>query len=68
MRNKNKYFDDSYDYSPNELAELRIKNPDEYKAVVESNLDDGDTIEKWQQRNLEWAQSNIRKGNVPKLL
>lgn len=56
MRNQNLDWDDQYDYSPNELAELSINNPQEYRNVVNSNLDDGDSIEKWQNRNMEWAK------------
>ncbi len=56
MRNQNVEWDDSYDYAPNELSELRVSNPSLYREVVESNLSSGDTIEKWQQRNLDWAK------------
>ena len=58
MRNLNDLDEDGndYDYSPNELAELSRNNPRLYKEVVESNLDDGDSIEKWQNRNLEWSK------------
>ena len=56
MRNQNVDWDDSYDYSPNELAELSVNNPRLYREVVESNLDDDDSVEKWQQRNLAWAK------------
>ena len=58
MRNLNDLDEDGndYDYSPNELATLSRTNPRLYKEVVESNLDDGDSIEKWQNRNLEWAK------------
>jgi len=48
--------DDDYDYSPNELAELSSKHREKYEQIVNSNLSDGDTIEKRQQRNLAWAQ------------
>jgi hypothetical protein len=48
--------DDNYDYSPNELAELARKNPNLYANIVNSNLNDGDTIEKWQSRNTEYAK------------
>ena len=57
MRNKNRDNEDNnYDYSPNELADLSQENPKEYRAVVHSNLDDGDTVEGWEKRNLEWAK------------
>lgn len=45
-----------HDYSPNELAELSRDNPRLYREVVQSNLEEGDTIEKYHQRNLEWAK------------
>lgn len=48
--------DDDYDYGPNELANLSIDNPRKYRDVVNSNLEVGDTIGDWQQRNLEWAK------------
>jgi len=45
--------DDDHDYSPNELADL----PDyKYRQIVQSNLDEDDSIEKWEQRNLERAK------------
>ena len=53
---KQPYNEDDYDYSPNELANLSINNPMEYREVVGSNLEEGDSIERWQQRNLEWAK------------
>jgi len=58
MRNLNDLDEDGndYDYSPNELVELSRNNPRLFKEVVESNLDDGDSIEKWENRNLEWAK------------
>lgn len=48
--------DDDNDYSPNRLAELSVQNPRKYREIVNSNLDESDTIEAWQQRNLEWAK------------
>lgn len=58
MRNLNNLDEDGndYDYSPNELAELSRNNPRLYREVVESNLDENDSVEKWEQRNLEWAK------------
>jgi hypothetical protein len=61
MRDKNVDWEDSYDYSPNELAELSQRNPDKYRQVVQSNLQEGDTVRHWEQRNLEWAQECIRQ-------
>lgn len=61
MRNKNVEWDDSYDYSPNELANLSVSNPELYREVVSSNLEDDDTVEKWEQRNLERAKENLSK-------
>lgn len=48
-----------HDYFPNELATLSIKNPDKYREIVQSNLERGDTIEKWEQRNLEHMQKYL---------
>lgn len=48
--------DDDYDYSPNELARLSSTHKEKHDQIINSNLSDGDTIEKWQQRNLEWAK------------
>lgn len=61
MRNKNIDWEDSYDYSPNELAELSIDNPRKYRELVNSNLEDGDTIENWEQRNLERMQKMLKQ-------
>lgn len=65
MRNLNVDWEDSYDYSPNELAELSINNPRLYKEVVESNLEKGDSVEDWEKRNLDWAAECLKgyKGN-----
>lgn len=49
-----------YNYSPNELAELSINNPKLYKEIVESNLDENDTIEDWHERNLKKMQKHLR--------
>lgn len=58
MINKNNIDEDgnNYDYSPNELARLSIDNPKLYREIVQSNLDDGDTVENWQKRNMERAK------------
>lgn len=61
MRNQNLDYEDQHDYSPNQLARLSYENPREYQAVVQSNLERGDTVEKWEQRNLEWAQKMLRQ-------
>jgi hypothetical protein len=54
---RNNYDDeDDHDYSPNELANLSVRHREKYEQIVKSNLDDGDTIENWQQRNLAWAK------------
>ena len=47
MRNLNNLEKDGndYDYSPNELAELSRNNPRLYREVVESNLDENDSVE-----------------------
>lgn len=61
MRNNNLDWDEGgdYDYSPNELARLSIDNPRLYREVVSSNLEEDDTIEKWQERNLERAKEDL---------
>jgi len=56
MYNQNQDEDREYDfhnYSPNELAELSISNPSKYKEIVESNLNEDDSINSWEQRNLQ---------------
>jgi len=58
MRNWNDT-EDTYNYGPNELAQLSIDNPKKYREIVESNLDEDDTIEEWQERNRKWAQSHL---------
>lgn len=50
-----------HDYSPNELAELSRNNPRLYKEIVESNLGDNDTVEQWEQRNLERMQKFLKQ-------
>ncbi len=59
MRNQNSDQDNDHDYSPNELSRLSIDNPRLYREVVSSNLEEGDTIENWQQRNLEKAKEGL---------
>jgi hypothetical protein len=54
MRNKKTNGD--YDYSPNELAKLSMDNNKLYREIVNSNLEQGDTIEKYHARNLAWAK------------
>jgi hypothetical protein len=60
MRNQNDQ-DDDHDYSPNELARLSSGHNDKYREIVQSNLQPGDSIEKWQQRNMEWAKECLRQ-------
>ena len=52
--------EDEHDYSPNELAALSTSRNAKYRQIVESNLDEDDTIEKWQQRNLDFAKRVLR--------
>ncbi len=52
--------EDDNDYGPNRLAELSRENPRLYKEIVNSNLEDNDSIESWEQRNLEWAKECLR--------
>lgn len=60
MRDKNiEDIYDAYDYGPNELAQLSIDNYKEYRKIVQSNLEPSDTVEKWEQRNLDHAQKLI---------
>lgn len=63
MRNKNLEWDEggSYDYYPNELAELSTNNPRLYREIVESNLEENDTVENWENRNLEWAKECLEE-------
>jgi hypothetical protein len=51
--------EDDHDYSPNELAELSIKNPDKHRRIVEQNIPDNMTVEEWQQRNLEHMRKHL---------
>lgn len=51
--------EDEHDYSPNELARLSSGNNDLYQKIVQSNLDEGDTVRDWQQRNLKRAQEYL---------
>lgn len=44
------------DYSPNQLAQLP---KDKLRKVVESNLEDGDTLEDWQERNMKRAKDAL---------
>lgn len=48
--------EDNYNYSPNELADLAVNNPCKYREIVRQNIDEDDTVEQWERRNLEWAQ------------
>jgi len=62
MRNLNlSENDDDYsvDYGPNRLAELSQENPRLYREIVNSNLEEGDTIERWENRNLERAKDDL---------
>ena len=52
--------DDNYDYKPNELANLAYWNRRKYEEIVKSNLEDGDTVRAWEQRNLERMQKYLR--------
>lgn len=63
MTNKNITDPEDYnhDYWPNELAQLRRDNFKLYKEIVESNLDEDDTVESWENRNLKRMQ-NFQKG------
>lgn len=58
MRNWNDD-EDEHDYSPNELANLSVDHRKKYREIVQSNLESGDTVEKWQQRNLEAMQKYL---------
>ena len=58
MRNLND--EDSYNYSPNELAQLSIDNNKLYREIVNSNLEDGKTIEEWEQENLKRMQKWLK--------
>ena len=61
MRNLKNLDEDGNDhaYWPNELAELRRTNPNLYHEVVQSNLEEDDTVEQWEQRNLKRAQEDL---------
>ena len=59
MRDQNADWDDSYDYSPNELAELSQRDPKKYNRMVSSNLSDEDSVDRWEQRNLQRARDYL---------
>lgn len=61
MRNNTVEWEDSYDYSPNELYELSKNNPKLYREVVESNLEEEDSVEKWEIRNRERQEEDLRR-------
>lgn len=54
------------DYGPNALAELHRTNPEKYRRVVESNLDEGDSVERWQDRNSERAADYLAQQRLNK--
>lgn len=58
MRNLSDPEDDN-DYGPNRLAELSYENPVLYRKIVNSNLDDNDSVERWEERNLERAKQDL---------
>ena len=61
MRNLNAEDDeDNYDYKPNELANLAYWNRRKYEEIVKSNLEEGDTVQDWEQRNLERMQKYLK--------
>ena len=45
-----------FDYSPNQLARLSADNPELYRRVVQSNLDEDDSVEDWEGRNMDNAR------------
>jgi len=51
--------DNEHDYSPNELAYLAINNKEKHDRIINSNIEDGDTIDKWEQRNLKAMQKHL---------
>lgn len=53
--------DDDYDYSPNEFVYMPN---DKYRQIVQSNLSDDDTVEAWEQRNLEIAKDFLAHQRV----
>jgi hypothetical protein len=59
MRDLENIDEDDHDYSPNELAELSIKNPDKHRRIVEQNIPEGMSVEEWEQRNLEHMRRHL---------
>jgi len=51
--------EDDHDYSPNELAELSIKNPDKHRRIVEQNIPEGLSVDEWEQNNLRQMQNYL---------
>lgn len=58
--NTKEWEEDSHDYRPNELAQLAREHNKLYREIVQSNLEPDDTVEAWEQRNLEYMQKLLR--------
>lgn len=57
MRNQDTYdIAGEFDYSPNQLALLSVEDPELYRRVVQPNLEEGDTVEDWEGRNMDNAR------------
>ncbi len=59
MRNTDLDWEDQYDYSPNEMAELSVNNPQEYKKIMRQNIGSDSDIEDFYKRNMESAQNAL---------
>lgn len=51
--------EDSPDYGPNELARLSIEHHSKYLRIINASLEDGDSVERWQQRNMQRAKEDL---------
>lgn len=51
----------NHDYSPNELAELSVKNNELYRSIVRQNIPDNLTIEQWENNNLKRMQEHLKR-------
>lgn len=59
MRNLDLDWDEQYDYSPNEMAELSVNNPREYKKIMRQNIGSDSDIEEFYRKNRESAQDAL---------
>lgn len=59
MRNLDLDYEDQYDYSPNEMAELSHNNPREYNKIMRQNIGSDSDIEEFYENNKRNAQEAL---------